>query len=190
MTDAPTPRYFADAAAFRAWLAEHGASARELLVGFHAVGSGRPSITWPESVDEALCVGWIDGVRRRIDAGAYSIRFTPRRPGSIWSAVNIAKVEALRAQGRMTPAGEAAFADRREARSRVYAYEQADAASLANDELARFRADPAAWAWFEATPPGYRKVVLHWITTAKREATRAGRLALLIAACAEGRRLR
>ncbi len=190
VADAPSPRFFDDAAAFGAWLAANAGSARALLVGFHAVRSGRPSMSWPESVDEALCVGWIDGVRRRIDASAYAIRFSPRTPGSIWSAVNIAKVEALRAQGRMTAAGEAAFAARREARSRVYAYEQAEAATLAPDELARFRADPLAWAFFEATPPGYRKVVLHWVTTAKREATRASRLAQLVAACADGRRLR
>ena len=185
-----SPRYFASAVEFRAWLDANAASARELLVGFHKVGSGRESMSWPESVDEALCHGWIDGVRKRIDDQRYSIRFTPRKAGSIWSAVNIAKVEQLRAQGRMTAAGERAFADRRAARSQVYAYEQADTATLAADELRAFRRRKAAWRYFEAAPPSYRKVVLHWITTAKRAQTRAARLAQLIEACAAGQRLR
>lgn len=185
-----SPRFFASAAAFRAWLDANAASAGELLVGFHKVGSGRESMSWPESVDEALCHGWIDGVRKRIDDQRYSIRFTPRKAGSIWSAVNIAKVEQLRAQGRMTAAGERAFADRRDARSRVYAYEQAGTAALAPDELRAFRRREDAWRYFEAAPPSYRKVVLHWITTAKRAQTRAARLAQLIEACAAGQRLR
>ena len=184
------PRFFATAAAFRAWLDANAASARELLVGFHKVGSGRESMSWPESVEEALCHGWIDGVRKRIDDDTYSIRFTPRKAGSIWSAVNIAKVEQLRAQGRMTAAGERAFADRRAARSRVYAYEQADTATLAPGELRAFQRRRAAWRYFESAPPGYRKVVLHWITTAKRTETRTARLAQLIEACAAGQRLR
>jgi uncharacterized protein YdeI (YjbR/CyaY-like superfamily) len=185
-----TPRFFASAAAFRAWLDANAASATQLLVGFHKAGSDRASMAWSESVDEALCHGWIDGVRRRIDDDRYSIRFTPRRPGSNWSAVNIAKVEQLRAQGRMTAAGESAFAGRREARSRIYAYEQADTATLAADELRAFQRRKAAWRYFEATPPSYRKVVLHWITTAKRADTRAARLAQLVEACAAGQRLR
>jgi uncharacterized protein YdeI (YjbR/CyaY-like superfamily) len=129
-----SPRFVPSAAAFRAWLDANASSATELLVGSHRAGSGRASMAWSESVDEALCHGWIDGVRRRIDDDSYSIRFTPHKPGSNWSAVNIAKVAQLRAQGRMTAAGERAFADRREARSRIYAYEQADTATLAADK--------------------------------------------------------
>jgi uncharacterized protein YdeI (YjbR/CyaY-like superfamily) len=183
------PIYFATADAFRAWLEAHAATASELLVGFHKVGSGRPSMRWSESVDEALCFGWIDGVRKRIDDQRYSIRFSPRQPTSIWSAVNIAKVEQLQAQGRMTKAGADAFARRTTARSVVYAYEQAESAALTAAELRSFKRSKAAWTYFEATPPGYRKVVLHWITRAKRADTRASRLAQLVQACAEGRRL-
>lgn len=184
------PLYFETAAHFRDWLARHAATATELLVGFHKRGSGLPGMTWPESVDEALCVGWIDGVRRRIDEQRYSIRFTPRRPGSIWSAVNIAKVQQLTAAGRMTAPGARAFALRTDARSAVYAFEQPAVAELAAEEWQTFQADAAAWSFFQATPPGYRKVVLHWVTTAKRAPTRARRLARLIQASAAGERLR
>jgi uncharacterized protein YdeI (YjbR/CyaY-like superfamily) len=184
------PRYFATAADFRDWLDAHAATATELLVGFHKVDSGRPSMSWSESVDEALCVGWIDGVRRRIDEAAYSIRFTPRKADSIWSAVNIAKVAALRAQGRMRPAGEAAFARRSEARSKVYSHERLSDAELSPEEKRTFAAQAQAWRYFESTPPGYRRVVLHWVTSAKKAETRAARLATLVAACAAGRRLK
>jgi uncharacterized protein YdeI (YjbR/CyaY-like superfamily) len=185
-----SPVFFADAVAFRRWLQAHAGSASELLVGFHKVGSGHPSMTWPESVDEALCFGWIDGVRRRIDESSYSIRFTPRKANSIWSAVNIAKFEQLQAEGRIQPAGAAAFARRSEARSAVYSFEQPTAAELSAEELRSFQRNHAAWTYFESTPPGYRKTVLHWVTTAKRAATRSDRLAQLMAACAERRRLR
>jgi uncharacterized protein YdeI (YjbR/CyaY-like superfamily) len=183
------PSYFEDAAAFRAWLAAHAHEASELLVGFHKVGSGRPSMRWSESVDQALCYGWIDGVRKRIDDARYTIRFTPRKAGSIWSAVNIAKIAALREQGLMTAAGEAAYARRLEARSRVYAHEREVPAELAPEDLARFQAQHAAWAYFESCPPGYRRVMLHLIASAKKPETRASRLARLIEACALGRRL-
>lgn len=185
-----TPRFFETARGFRDWLEAHASRERELLVGFHKVGTGRPSMSWPESVDEALCFGWIDGVRRRIDDHTYSIRFTPRKATSTWSAVNIARFEQLRAQGRMRPEGEAAFARRTEARSEVYAYEQASTAELTPAELKAFRRNRSAWRFFEATPPGYRKVILHWVTTAKRPETRSTRLAKLIEACAAGQRLR
>jgi len=184
------PAFFPDAAAFRAWLEAHAATASMVLVGFHKVATGRPSLSWSESVDEALCFGWIDGVRRRIDEHAYSIRFTPRKPGSNWSAVNIAKVGQLRAQGRMRPAGERAFAQRTAERSAVYSYEQPATAELSAAELRAFRRDKAAWRFFEATPPGYRKVVLHWVTSARKAETRAVRLARLVQACAAGERLR
>ena len=187
---APEPRFFATPEAFRAWLEVHAATAGELLVGFHKVETGVPSMRWSESVDEALCFGWIDGVRKRIDDAAYSIRFTPRKPTSIWSAINIAKCEQLRAQGRMTPAGEAAFARRTQARSVVYSYEQDTVAELTDAELSAFRRNKTAWAFFEAAPPGYRKQMLHRITSATRAETRASRLAKLVDACQAGERLR
>jgi uncharacterized protein YdeI (YjbR/CyaY-like superfamily) len=184
-----TPTFFADAQAFRAWLDQHAASATELLVGFHKVGSGKPCMRWSESVDEALCFGWIDGRRQRIDDDRYAIRFTPRKASSIWSVVNIAKMDKLRAEGKMTAAGEAAFALRTEAKSGIYAHERSDVPALSDAEREHFQRDAAAWAYFEAAPPGYRKVVLHWITKAKREDTRSKRLAQLMQACAEGKRL-
>ena len=183
------PVFFASAGAFRAWLERHAARAQELIVGFHKVGSGKASLTWPESVDEALCFGWIDGVRRRIDEHAYQIRFTPRRAGSVWSAVNIRRAEALIAGGRMTPAGRAAFERRIERRSRVYLYEQEGTPELTAAELRAFRRQRAAWRYFEACPPGYRRTMVGWIATAKRAETRARRLAKLMASCAAGERL-
>jgi len=185
MTD---PTYFENAQAFRRWLERHSATTPELIVGFYKVGTGKPSMTWSESVDEALCFGWIDAVRKRIDDESYQIRFTHRKPTSIWSAVNIAKFHSLHAQGRVTPAGAAAFAHRREERSVVYAYEQENTASLSAQELGAFRRDAAAWKYWQGTPPGYQKQVLHRIATAKKAETRAARLAKLIALSAEGKR--
>ena len=173
----------------RAWLSAHGETSKELIVGFHKTATGKPCMTWSESVDEALCFGWIDGIRKRIDDVSYSIRFTPRKPGSIWSAVNIAKVARLEADGRMTAAGNAAHAKRTEARSAVYSHEQESVAALRPDELAEFQEIEAGWAFFEAQPAGYRKRVLHWVTTAKREPTRSRRLAELLRASALGNRL-
>lgn len=184
------PRFFESAEQFRAWLQANASASAELLVGYCKVDSGRPSMTWSESVDEALCFGWIDGVRRRIDDHAYSIRFTPRKASSIWSAVNIAKFAKLQEQGRMTWAGEKAFAGRTAGKSVVYAYEQEVTAELSRDELRVFRRNTVAWKFFAATPPGYKKVILHWITTAKRAETRASRFSTLVAACAAGERLR
>lgn len=183
------PKYFATAGAFREWLAANAATASELVVGFRKVGSGRPSLTWPQSVDEALCCGWIDGVRKRVDDQSYQIRFTPRQTGSVWSAVNVAKAENLIAQGRMQPAGLAAYQRRALARTSVYSYEQVAAAQLTDVELRVFRSDKAAWKYFAGVPPGYRRTVLHWIAAAKRPQTRARRLDQLLAACAAGKRL-
>jgi uncharacterized protein YdeI (YjbR/CyaY-like superfamily) len=179
----PRPRFFAEAAAFRAWLEEHHASEPELLVGFHKRDSGKPSMTWPESVDAALSFGWIDGVRRRIDETAYSIRFTPRRRTSIWSAVNVRRVEALTQAGLMRPAGLAAFAHRSEARTGVYSFERAAEAALTADEEKKLRANEKAAAYFDAQAPWYRRTALHWVVSAKREDTRTSRLAQLIEAC-------
>lgn len=186
MTD---PIFFDTAEAFRAWLVAHAHDARELLVGFRKVGSGQRSMRWPESVDQALCFGWIDGVRKRIDDETYTIRFTPRRRGSIWSAVNIDKVANLRARGLMTPAGEYAFAQRSDACSRVYSHERMAPAKLTPEELACFEAQTAAWAYFDACPPGYRQRMLHIIVSAKKPETREKRLKHLIDACAAGRRI-
>lgn len=183
------PTYFTDAAALRAWFAAHAETAGELSVGFMKKDSGAPSITWPEAVDEALCVGWIDGVRHRVDDERYRIRFTPRRAGSIWSKVNIARVAVLEAEGRMQPAGRAAFERRLEAKSAIYAYEQSDTPDLDAAERKRLKADPAAWAFFEALPPGYRHKLVYWLCSAKQAATRERRFAQLLSACARGERL-
>jgi uncharacterized protein YdeI (YjbR/CyaY-like superfamily) len=181
------PTFFATPADFRAWLEQHHADTPELLVGYCKKGSGRPSITWPESVDEALCFGWIDGVRRGIDDERYSIRFTPRKARSTWSAVNIARARELIELGRMTPSGLAAFEARSDERSAIYAYEQRRAAELDADQERRFRAAPAAWEWFERQPPSYRRAAIHWVTSAKRPETRERRLAALIEDSAHGR---
>ena len=181
--------FFSTPAAFRQWLQTHAAHATELLVGFHKVGSGRPCMTWSESVDEALCFGWIDGVRRRLDEHTYCIRFTPRKPSSIWSAVIIAKMEQLQAAGRMTPAGLQAFAHRKAHKSAIYSHEQAAPAELPAAQLREFRRHRKAWKFFEATPPGYQKTMLHWITSAKRPQTRDARFAQLLTACEAGERV-
>lgn len=184
-----TPTFFATAEAFRTWLAAHGDACPELIVGFHKVGSGQPSLTWPESVDEALCFGWIDGVRKGIDEDSYQIRFTPRRAGSLWSTVNIARAEQLTAEGRMEAAGLEAFGRRIERKTSVYSYEQAGTLVLAPDELKLFKKNKAAWAAYEKLPPGYRRTMTHWIVSAKKAEARARRLERFIQSCAEGVRL-
>ncbi|HEX4859062.1 MAG TPA: YdeI/OmpD-associated family protein [Usitatibacteraceae bacterium] len=183
------PTFFKTPAAFRAWLTRHAATRRELLVGFYKRGSGRQSVTWSESVDEALCFGWIDGVRKKVDEESYTIRFSPRRPGSTWSAINIDKVRVLEAAGRMTPAGLEAFAHRNEDKSRIYAYEQAKRAEFCAENLATLRADKVAWAYFSAQPPSYRHLAAWYVESAKRPETRAARLAKVIAASARGVRI-
>jgi uncharacterized protein YdeI (YjbR/CyaY-like superfamily) len=182
------PTYFRAQGEWRAWLAAHGADASELLLGFYKVGANARGITYAQAVDEALCAGWIDGVRKRVDGDRYTIRFTPRKPRSIWSAVNIKRVGELTALGLMLPAGSAAFAARKEERSRVYSFEQRHAA-LSEAFAERFRADDAAWRWFQAQPASYRKQATWWVMSAKREETRASRLTTLIADSAAGRRL-
>ncbi len=183
------PTFFKTPSDFRSWLQKYASSERELVVGFFKKDSGHPSITWPESVDEALCVGWIDGVRKGIDVVSYQIRFTPRKASSIWSAVNIKRVEVLTAEGRMTPPGLAAFAKRREAKSRTYAYEQTTDATLSAAAEKQFRADKTAWDWFSAQAPSYRKKLIWHIVSAKQDATRDKRLAQLIEASHQGTRL-
>lgn len=185
----PASHCFEDAPAFRQWLQSNAARCSELLVHFRKVRTGRPCMTYAESVDEALCFGWIARVRKRVDEHTYAIRFTPRRASSIWSAVNIAKVQRLHAAGRLTHAGDQAFALRTSARPAVYAHEQALPADLSHGELQTFKCNRRAWKFFEATPPGYRKLVLHWVTSAKRDETRASRFARLGLACTVGERL-
>lgn len=183
------PRYFATPAAFRTWLDAHHDRESELVVGFYKKGSGKPSITWPESVDEALCYGWIDGVRRSLGEESYTIRFTPRKPSSIWSNVNIAKVQALLASGRMMPAGIAAWERRDPAKSGIYAFERQEAAAFDTEAERRFARNRAAWKYFQAQPPGYRRLATHFVVSAKRPETRERRLVALIEHSARGERL-
>ena len=182
-------RFFATPEDFRKWLKVHHENARELWVGFYKKGSGRPSITWPESVDEALCVGWIDGLRKTIDAESYKIRFTPRKTTSNWSAVNIGRVRELTRLGRMRPAGLKAFELRKEEKSGIYAYENRKSAVLGEAAEKRFRSRPKAWAFFQKQPAGYRKIATWWVISAKKEETRQQRLEKLIAQSEAGRRL-
>jgi uncharacterized protein YdeI (YjbR/CyaY-like superfamily) len=181
------PRFFPDPQAWRRWLEAHHDGAAELWVGFYKKGSGRPSITWPEAVDGALCFGWIDGVRKGIDGERYKIRFTPRRRGSIWSDVNVRRAAELAREGLMRPAGQAAFDARTAARSGVYAYEQRQGGTLDPAHEASFRANEAAWAFFQSRPPSYQRTAIWWVVSAKQEATRLGRLAALIDDSAHGR---
>ena len=176
-----TSRFFKTPAAFRKWLAAHHSKAKELWVGFYKKDSGKPSITWPESVDEALCFGWIDGVRKSLDAESYVIRFSPRKPTSIWSAVNIRNVERLITEQRMEPAGMRAYQARKDDRSRIYAYEQRSP-ELIEPYASALKRNQAASKFFNAQPPGYRKRMNWWIVSAKREETRLERLARLIKA--------
>lgn len=183
------PIFFKKPADFRAWLAKHHQIEKELWVGFYKKDSGKPSITWPESVDEALCYGWIDGVRKSFDEHSYTIRFTPRKTTSIWSAVNIKKVEVLTAEARMQAAGIQAFAARKENKSNIYAFEQG-AIDLPAAFAKIFKKNKAAWQFFEAQPPSYRKTLIWWVISAKQEATQKSRLDKLIEASAQGLRLR
>lgn len=159
-------------------------------MGFHKRGSGRPSITWPESVDEALCYGWIDGVRKRLDETRYVIRFTPRRKGSVWSSVNLARVRELTRAGLMRPAGLAAHEGRTAAKSGIYSYEQRKTAKLPAVMERRLRGNRKAWTFFKQQAPWYRRVATWWIVSAKREATRERRLAALIEDSAAGRTIK
>jgi len=184
------PLFFATRAELRDWLDEHHETADEVIVGAWKKSTGKPTLTWPEIVEEALCVGWIDSIRRSLPGDGWAIRLTPRRKRSIWSAVNVAKVAELRAAGRMRPAGEAAFAARRDDRTAIYSFEQAIDPELAPVEAARFQAIEAAWAWFSAKPPSFRKQALHWVISAKKPETRERRLATLIEDSAAGRPIR
>ena len=179
--------FFETPAAFARWLRGSHRKQGELWVGYYKKGTGRPSLTWPESVREALRFGWIDGLRKSIDDESYRIRFTPRKPTSTWSRVNVGFAEQLIAEGRMEPAGLAAFEARSERRSGAYAYEQEAAEARVERELKRNR---AAWAFFQAQPAWYRRTAARWVTAAKREQTRERRLATLIADSAQGRTIK
>ncbi len=181
------PKFFKTARAFERWLAANHRKASELLVGFHKVGSGKPNMTYSEALDVALMYGWIDGVRKSLGTDAYTIRFTPRNARSYWSAVNIRRAKALIEQGSMKPPGVAAFNARDEEKTRRYSYERANAA-LDAASLRALKADRKAYAFFEALPPGMKRVIAHWIAGAKREETRARRLALLIERSRAGKR--
>ncbi|HEX5936497.1 MAG TPA: YdeI/OmpD-associated family protein [Actinomycetota bacterium] len=181
------PTTFATPADFRAWLKQHHDSATELWVGYHKKATGKPSMTWQESVDEALCYGWIDGRRKRIDDERYMIRFTPRRRGSVWSTVNVARVAELTKQRRMRAAGRRAFEARREDRSGIYSYENRHRATLDPAYERRFRAKKRAWADFEARPRWYRQAAIRWVMSAKKEETRERRLAQLMSDSAAAR---
>jgi len=181
------PVFFPTEADFRRWLEANHETAPELLVGFWKKSSGKPSIDWPQARDQALCFGWIDGIRKSLGDEAYTIRFTPRRKGSIWSKVNVARYEALTAAGQMAAAGERAYEENKH-KSGLYSYEK-PLASLTAEEDKLLRRTKAAWSHWESQPPGYRKLVLNWITTAKKPETRAKRLATLIEDSAAGRRI-
>jgi uncharacterized protein YdeI (YjbR/CyaY-like superfamily) len=182
------PKFFKTPAHFRKWLAAHHDSETELWVAFYKKDSGKASITWPQSVDEALCFGWIDGIRKTIDEVSYKIRFTPRRQRSIWSAVNIKRVGELSEEGLMHQAGHEAFAARREYRSGIYSYEQRSP-EMPAQYAKELKKNAAAWKFFQAQPPSYRKAMNWWILSAKREDTRLQRLDKLIEDSAEGRRI-
>jgi uncharacterized protein YdeI (YjbR/CyaY-like superfamily) len=181
------PSFFPTEADFRRWLAANHRSADELLVGFWKKATGRPSIDWPQARDQALCFGWIDGIRKSLGEEAYTIRFTPRRKGSIWSTVNVDRFAALKADGMMTAAGERAYEENK-AKSGLYSYER-ELAAFSKEDEAQFRKHKAAWADWERRAPGYRKNVLHWVTSAKKPETRAKRLATLIECCAKGEKI-
>lgn len=175
----PRPRFFPTPAAFRRWLAKNHDTVSELWVGYYKKGTGKPSITWPESVDQALCFGWIDGLRKSLDEDRYMIRFTPRNPRSKWSRVNVKRAEELIQVGLMEQAGRKAFFRRDASRDAGYSYER-EAAELTPEQTERFRENTQAWAFFQSQPPSYRKAVMGWIASAKREATRERRLDALI----------
>lgn len=182
-----TPNFFESPAAFRAWLVEHHQTKTELIVGFHKRATGKPSMTWSESVDQALCFGWIDGVRRSVDATRYCIRFTPRKTTSIWSAINIAKIAALEKAGLMTEAGRRAYAHRRPDKTGIYSFERSEAAKLQGAEAKALAANAKAAEFFGSRAPWYQRAATHWVVSAKTPETRARRLAQLISDSAAGR---
>jgi uncharacterized protein YdeI (YjbR/CyaY-like superfamily) len=181
-------KFFPTQEDFRKWLEENHEKATELLVGFYKIGSGKPSMSWSESVDQAICFGWIDGVRRKVDEESYSIRFTPRKANSVWSAVNIEKVRVLTEKGLMMPAGIAAFEKRKEDKSRIYAYES-ERKEFSEEFEKQFKKNKKAWEFFESQANWYKKQMIHWVMSAKQEATRARRIEKLISESEAGKRV-
>lgn len=187
--DEMNPIFFATPDEFVSWLEEHHERERELWVGYYKKGTGRPTMVWPEAVDAALCFGWIDGIRKSIDGESYKNRFTPRRKGSNWSAVNIRRIQELTEQGLVRPAGKAAFDAAVEAKKAVYSYEQAQDPELPEEFEATFREQPTAWKYFQASAPWYQKSAIWWVMSAKKDETRRKRLESLIADSAAERRI-
>jgi uncharacterized protein YdeI (YjbR/CyaY-like superfamily) len=184
----PKAIFFASPSEFRSWLDQHHAEAPELWVGFYKRDTGKPSLTWPESVDCALCYGWIDGVRKSLGETSYMIRFTPRKPTSTWSAINIKRVAALEKMGLMRPSGRKAFHKRKDDKSGIYSYER-KTATLTAAQQREFRAKKPAWEYFQSQPPWYRRTATFWVVSAKKEETRQRRLAALIESSGDGRRI-
>jgi uncharacterized protein YdeI (YjbR/CyaY-like superfamily) len=184
-----TPTFFEKQSHFKKWFEKNHLKEKELLVGFYKVGSVKPSITWGQSVDEALCFGWIDGVRRSIDNDSYSIRFTPRKAKSIWSAVNIGKVEEFTKKGLMRPGGLAAFQKREEAKSKIYSYENEPVQLDAKFEK-KLKANKMAWTFFQSQPPSYQNPVINWLMTAKQDATKLKRFEELLKDSEAGQKIK
>jgi uncharacterized protein YdeI (YjbR/CyaY-like superfamily) len=182
------PTFFSTQEEFREWLKKNHRKETELLVGFWKVGTKKPSMSWSQSVDQALCFGWIDGVRKSIDEESYSIRFTPRKPTSIWSAINIKKIEELTKAGLMTSEGIKAFELRKEEKSAIYSHEK-EPATLDPEFENQFKANKKAWEFFNNQAPSYKKVMLHWIMSAKQEKTRLSRLEKTIRESESGKRV-
>jgi uncharacterized protein YdeI (YjbR/CyaY-like superfamily) len=182
------PVFFPNATAFRTWLEHHHQTETELWVGYYKVATGKPSMTWSESVDQALCFGWIDGLRKSVDAESYCIRFTPRKPDSIWSAVNLKKVESLTREGLMRPAGLDIFSRRKPEKSELYSFEN-EPARLSEAYENLFKASSAAWAFFTAQAPSYQKTIIHWIMAAKKEETQRSRLMKAISESEKNKRV-
>ncbi|MGP0020370.1 MAG: YdeI/OmpD-associated family protein [Candidatus Sulfotelmatobacter sp.] len=174
------PHFFSSPSAWRAWLEKHHADTQELWVGLYKRESGKPSVTWPQAVDGALCFGWIDGIRKSIDEISYKIRFTPRKPRSVWSAINVKRATALSALGLMHSAGLAAFEKREGSRSEIYSYEQRKSAKLPAAYEKEFHSHMEAWKFFQSQPPGYKRICSWWVISAKKQETRWKRLAALI----------
>lgn len=186
MVGPPRPLFFATPADLRRWFSRHARRGGELWLGYHKKGTGKPSVDWSQSVDQALCFGWIDGVRKSLGADSYMIRFTPRRAGSHWSSVNIRKVAELTRTGQMRPAGQQAFAARSQAKSGRYSYEQRHQAKLEPAQQRQFKTNAGAWKYFQAQPPWYQRITTFWIASAVQPATRARRLEQLIRHSAAG----
>ena len=183
-----SPTYFRKPALLRAWLMRYHASASELSIGFYKKDTGKPGVSYVEALDEALCFGWIDGVRHRVDDESFKVRFTPRKPKSYWSSVNLAKMKALIAAGRVAPSGLAAYERRDTSTKRAYSFENKPA-SLPGTLTKILRANKAAWAWFTQSPPGYQRTTIYWILSAKQDATRLRRLAQLVEYSAQERKI-